>query len=123
VTVGGGGGGTTTPPPSQSQSDTVTVYGLVYDSNTNNPISGVSVFILTAGTTYDQWAGNNYSDKYIVASLKTAGNGKYKITGIPRNTQFTIVFSVQGYFDKYGDNLTVSSSDPAEFEMNVGMNK
>lgn len=122
VTVGGGGG-TTTPPSSQSQSDTVTVYGLVYDSNTNNPISGVSVFILTPGTTYDQWAGNNYSDKYIVASLKTAGNGKYKITGIPRNTQFTIVFSVQGYFDKYGDNLTVSSSDPAEFEMNVGMNK
>jgi len=121
VQVGSGGGGTTTPP--SSQGDTITVYGRVYDANTNNPISGVSVFILTAGTTYDQWQNKNYSDKYIAASLKTEGNGLYKITGIPRNTQFTIVFSVEGYYDQYGDNLTASSSDPSEFEMNVGMNK
>ena len=121
VQVGSGGGGTNTPP--SSQGDTITVYGRVYDANTNNPISGVSVFILTAGTTYDQWQNKNYSDKYIAASLKTEGNGLYKITGIPRNTQFTIVFSVEGYYDQYGDNLTASSSDPSEFEMNVGMNK
>ena len=121
VQVGSGGGGTTTPP--SSQGDTITVYGRVYDANTNNPISGVSVFILTAGTTYDQWQNKNYSDKYIAASLKTEDNGLYKITGIPRNTQFTIVFSVEGYYDQYGDNLTASSSDPSEFEMNVGMNK
>jgi S1-C subfamily serine protease len=121
VQVGSGGGGTTTPPPSQG--DTVTVYGLVYDANTNNPISGVSVFILTPGTTYDKWQKDNYSDKYIVASLKTEGSGQYKITGIPRNTQFTIVFSVEGYYDQYGDNLSAASSDPAELEMNVGMNK
>ncbi len=121
VLVGSGGGGTT-PPPAQG-GDTITVFGQVYDANTNNPISGAAVFILTPGTTYDQWAGDNYSDKYIIASLKTEGSGKYKITGVPRNTQFTIVFSAQGYYDMYGDNLTVSSSDPAEFEMNVGMNK
>ena len=120
VLVGSGGGGTTPPP---AQGDTITVFGLVYDATTNNPISGAAVFILTPGTTYDQWARDNYSDKYIIASLKTEGSGKYKITGVPRNTQFTLVFSAQGYYDMYGDNLTASSSDPAEFEMNVGMNK
>jgi hypothetical protein len=122
VTVGSGSGGTTTPPASQ-QGNTVTVYGMVYDSSTNNPISGVSVFILKSGTTYDQWQKDNYSDKYIAASLKTDGSGKYSITDIPRNTQFTIVFSAKDYYDKYGDNLTVSSTDPAQLEMNVGMNK
>jgi hypothetical protein len=120
VLVGSGGGGTTPPP---AQGDTITVYGLVYDANTNNPISGAQVVILTPGTTYDQWQKDNYSDKYVIASLKTESSGKYKITGVPRNTQFTIAFSAQGYYDMYGDNLIASSSDPAELEMNVGMNK
>ena len=120
VNVGSGGGGTTPPP---SKGDTVTVYGLVYDSNTNNPIPGAAVFVLSPGVTYDQWQSENYSDKYIVASLKTDGSGKYAVTDIPRNTQFTIVFSAQGYYDMYGDNLQATSSDPSQLEMNVGMNK
>lgn len=103
--------------------DTATLYGVVFDSATNNPINNVSVFVLSPGVTYDQWAAANYSDEYIVASLQTGDDGAYRITDIPRNTEFTIVFSVEGYYDKYGDNMTISDSEPAEVEMNVGMNQ
>jgi len=121
VTVGSGGGGVT-PPPS-SQGDTVTVYGVITDADTGRPISGAYVFVLSPGITYDQWGRENYTDKYIEASLKTDSNGGYSITGIPRNTQFTIVFAADGYNDKFGDNLEASSSDPDRLELNVAMNK
>jgi hypothetical protein len=58
-----------------------------------------------------------------MGSIKTDGNGAYAISGIPRNTQFSIVFAADGYRDKFGDNLQVSSSDPDKFELNVEMNK
>ena len=118
VMVGSGGG--TTPPPS---SDTVTVYGVITDADTGKPISGAYVFILSPGITYDQWGRENYADKYVEASLKTNNSGGYSISGIPRNTQFTIVFAANGYLDKFGDNLEVSPSDPSELELNVAMNK
>ncbi len=116
----GGGGGTVAP---KSNNDTVRVYGVVTDAETGNPINETYVFILSPGVTYDQWANENYADKYIVASLKTDGSGSYSITDIPRETQFTIVFSASGYIDKYGDNLVISSGDPSEFELNVALNK
>ena len=122
VIVGSGGGGGTIPPPAP-QGDTITVYGVVTDADTGNPISGAYVFILSPGITYDQWGSEKYADKYIVASLKTEASGGYSITDIPRNTQFTIVFSADGYNDKFGDNLQASSSDPDQFELNVSMNK
>lgn len=126
VTVGGGGGSQPQQPqqPQQpSSGDTITVYGVVYDAATNNPISGAYVFVLTPGTTYDQWAATNYSDKYIVTYLQTTENGNYKITGIPRNTQFTLVFSAQGYYDSYADNLIAGANDPESNELNVGLGK
>ncbi|MBI5964457.1 MAG: trypsin-like peptidase domain-containing protein [Chloroflexi bacterium] len=121
VSVGSGGGGTT--PPPVSSGDTITVYGVVTDADTGNPISGAYVFILSPGITYEQWGKENYADKYIVASLKTTGSGGYSITEIPRNTLFTIVFAADGYLDKFGDNLQASSSDPEQFELNVALNK
>ena len=122
VTVGSGGGGGTTQPPS-SKGDTVTIYGIITDADTGNPISGAYVFVLSSGMTYDKWQSENFADKYIVAQLKTDGSGSYAITDIPRNTQFTIVFAAEKYNDKFGDNLEVSSSDPDKFELNVAMNK
>jgi serine protease Do len=121
VTVAGGGN-QSQPQPS-SNTDTVSVYGLVYDSATNNPISGAYVFLLTSGTTYDEWADSNYNDNYIVAYLETGANGRYEITGIPRNTDFTLVYAAQGYYDAYADDLIATSSDPDSFELNVGLTK
>ncbi len=119
VTVGDGG---TTPPP-VSSGDTVTVYGVITDADTGNPISGAYVFVLSPGMTYDQWEKENYTDKYILASLKTDGSGSYSVSDIPRSTQITIVFAADGYRDKFGDNLVIASSDPDRLELNVAMNK
>lgn len=118
--VVGEGSGSETPQPSQE--DTPTLYGVITDADTGKPISGVHVFILD-GITYEKWQSENWADKYVVAYLQTEADGKYTITGIPRNTPFTIVFSVEGYYDVSGDNLEFAADDPNEVEMNVEMTK
>lgn len=120
VTVAGGG--TSQPSQPQSSEDTITIYGVVYDDATGNPIKDAYVFVLTPGVTYDEWANENYADKYLSSYLKTGNNGAYKIT-IPRNTEFTIVFSAQGYYDAFLDNAIATDSDPDEIELNVGLTK
>ncbi|GAB4500414.1 MAG: hypothetical protein OHK003_20650 [Anaerolineales bacterium] len=121
VTVAGGSGNQ--PQQPSSNAETITVYGLVYDATTNRAIPNAYVFVLTPGTTYDQWAASNYADKYINTYLQTDASGKYKITGIPRNTEFTLVFAAQGYYDASADNLIAGANDPDSFELNVGLNK
>lgn len=122
VEVSGSTGGTTQP-QNQPSGDTITVYGQVYDSATNKPINGAYVFVLNPGVTYDEWAADNYPDKDISTYLQTGSDGKYKITGIPRNTEFTLVFSAQGYYDSYADNLSAGDNEPAENEINVGLSQ
>ncbi|NWF63176.1 MAG: trypsin-like peptidase domain-containing protein [Chloroflexi bacterium] len=123
VTVSGSGGQASQPSQPSSNADTISVYGQVYDASTNNPIADAYVFVLTSGTTYEDWAAADYSDEYIVTFLQTGSNGKYEITGIPREVEFTLVFAAQGYYDAYADDLVASSSDPDSFELNVGLNK
>jgi S1-C subfamily serine protease len=124
VTVSGSGGGSGGGQPQQPTSgDTITVYGLIYDAATNNPISGAYVFVLSPGTTYDEWAATNYNESYVEAFLETGANGQYKITGIPRGVEFTLVFAAQGYYDSYADNLIAGPNDPDLNEINVGLSK
>lgn len=118
-----GEGGTSQPSQPSSSDDTVSVYGIVYDEATGKPINGAFVFVLTPGVTYEQWSNENYADQYISAYLQTGSNGGYQITGIPRNTEFTLVFTAQGYYDAYLDNAIATDNDPAEFELNVGLTK
>lgn len=122
VEVSGSSGGTAQP-QNQSSGNTITVYGQVYDSATNKPINDAYVFVLNPGITYDEWANANYPDKDISTYLQTGSDGRYKITDIPRNTEFTLVFSAQGYYDSYADNLSAGDSDPAENEINVGLSQ
>ena len=123
VIVGNGGSGTTPAPAPSPQGNTITVFGVLTDADTKNPISGAYVIILSPGMTYDQWGSKNYETKYVEGSIKTDGSGTYATTDIPRNTQFTIVFAADGYRDKFGDNLEISSTDPDRLELNVEMNK
>ena len=125
VTVAGGGGnqGQQQQPSNNGTEDTITVYGWVFDDATNNPISGAYVFILTPGTTYDEWAATNFSQDKIVTYLETDSTGAYTITGIPRNTEFTMVFSAQGYYDSYADNMVAGPDDPEQNEISVGLTK
>lgn len=122
VEVSGSTGGSTQP-QNESSGNTITVYGQVYDSASNKPINGAYVFVLNPGITYDEWANANYPDKDISTYLQTGSDGRYKITDIPRNTEFTLVFSAQGYYDSYADNLSAGDNDPAENEINVGLSQ
>ena len=117
---GGGGGGQSQQP---SSGDTITVYGLIYDAATNNPISGAYVFVLSPGVTYEEWQAGNFSEDVVEAYLETGANGQYEITGIPRETEFTLVFAAQGYYDSYADNLVAGPNDPDLNEINVGLSK
>lgn len=123
VTVSGSGGQSSQPSQPSSSEDTISVYGQVYDASTNKPIPDAYVFVLKAGTTYDDWANANYSDEYILNFLQTGNNGKYEVTGIPRGVEFTLVFAAEGYYDASADNLVANDSDPESFELNVGLNK
>lgn len=124
IAVASGSGNSNQQPQQPStNADTITVYGLIFDAATNSPIAGAYVFVLTPGTTYDQWAAANYADSYINTYLETDASGKYEISGIPRNTQFTLVYSAQGYYDSYADNQIAATGDPAEYEINVGLSK
>ncbi len=116
----GGSGGAQTP---SSNADTITIYGIVYDNATNKPIPNAYVFMLTSGTTYDDWANADYADKYIVVALQTDANGKYKITDIPYNVQFTLVYAAKGYYDASADNLIANTGEPNSYEINAGLSK
>jgi hypothetical protein len=120
ITMGGGSGGTV-PPPSSSG---VTLFGTITDADTGYGISGVYVFILNSGITYDDWAGRNYTENDIFTWTKTDANGNYRMAvAINRNTPYTFVASIQGYYDQAGDNLVWSDTDPGEYEFNVSMSK
>ncbi|HNK63945.1 MAG TPA: trypsin-like peptidase domain-containing protein [Anaerolineales bacterium] len=121
IQVGSGGGGNFNTP--QQSGDTITVSGIVYDASTDKPIRDAYVFVLTPGTTYDEWQNADFADKYVITYLQTGSDGSYRITDIPRNTEFTMVFSAEGYYDASADNMVVGDNDPATYEMNVGLNK
>lgn len=123
VTVSGSGGGSGGQSQQPSSGDTITVYGLIYDAATNNPISGAYVFVLTPGTTYAQWQNSNFNESYVNTFIEVGASGEYKITGIPRGTEFTLVFAAQGYYDSYADNLVAGPNDPDLNEINVGLSK
>jgi serine protease Do len=119
-----GEGGTAQPQPqAPSSGNSVTVYGQIYDEATGKPIKDAYVFVLTSGTTYDEWASENYADQYIVTYLQTGADGNYTITDIPRNVEFTLVFAAEGYYDVSLDNAIADDSEPAETELNIGLNK
>lgn len=117
------GDGSTAQPQTPASGDTVTVYGMVYDESTGKPINDAYVFVLTPGTTYDEWAAENYADKYIVSYVQTGADGQYKITDIPRGVEFTLVFSAQGYYDVSLDNAKASDTEPEMNELNIGLTK
>jgi serine protease Do len=118
VVVGSG-----TSAPTKPSSGTVTLFGTIFDKDTNKPISGAYVVVLTPGMTYSKWQGLSFAKKYIAASQKTGIDGTFEITGVPRNTQFTIVFAAQGYRDAFGDNLQAGATDPDRIDFSYGMSK
>ena len=119
--VVGTGTSVPTPPPSASG---ITLIGTVTDSSTGNPIANAYVFVLVSGVNYDSWAAANYPDAQILMATKTDANGNYRMpSSLPRNAPYTIVISVKGYYDKYGDNLVWTDTDASEYRLDAQMNK
>jgi serine protease Do len=121
IVVGDAGGGNLTPPIQPSQ-DTVSLYGVISDADTNKPLSDAYVFVLS-GVTYEEWQNANYAEKYITTSAKTDNAGKYKIPDIPRGKPFTFVFSAKGHYDAFVNNVAASPNDPDLIEVNIGLTK
>lgn len=118
VSVGGGGGQTN---PGSGQG-VVTLYGLVYDSNSNNPLSGAEVYVLRPGVTFDQWKANNFPDSDIFSFAKSDNRGNYTIPDkLALNVGYSIVAYMDGYKIQFGDNLVWTSSDPVNYQMDIGM--
>jgi len=122
ITVGSAGDGGASPQPSSQ--DTVTLYGVIYDTDTNKPIPGAYAVVLKPGTTFDQWKSENFADKYVAASLQTDDTGKYKFTDIPRGVPLTYIFSANGYRGSFEDNVEVKTTDTRDsIEVNIGLSK
>jgi len=119
VVVGEGGA----TPPQPAQEDTVAVYGVITDADTNKPINGALVCIVE-GVTYEEWASEDFAEKYVVLCLQLDKTGEYEFTGVPRGLPFTYVFAAEGYIPAAGDDIVVPVDDPAtRFEMNIALTK
>jgi serine protease Do len=121
VAVGNGDGGPT--PPQPSQKDTVAVYGVITDADTNKPIPGALACVVQ-GVTYEEWASKDFADKYVVLCLQVESKGQFEFTGVPRGVPFTYGFAAEGYINAAGDDIAVPVDDPAtRFEMNIALTK
>jgi serine protease Do len=122
VVVGSGGG--TGAPSQPNKANGVTLYGNVYDADSNNGISNVDVVVLKPGITYDMWSNNNYAKSDTFTYTQTDANGNYRMPNpLQRNTKYTVVALAKGYYDQYGDDLVWTDQDPAEYELNIGLSK
>ncbi len=116
-----GSGRSTSEPP---VTDGITLIGTVTDSATGKPLANAYVFILVSGVTYDKWAAQDYPESQILMYTTTDANGNYQMPSqLPRDTPFTVVISIQGYYDKYGDNLVWYDTDPSPYRIDAEMNR
>jgi len=117
VVVGGSAG--PNPNPNNSQG-VITVYGHVYDANSNNPLPGAMIYVLVPGMTYDQWKASNFAEKYVLTSATSDNQGNYSIpVKLAVNVGYTILAYLDGYTINYGDNLTFTSQDPVNYQLDV----
>jgi hypothetical protein len=119
IIVGGAGGNNTDPNVSQG---VVTVFGQIYDANSNNPLPNAEVYVLYPGTTYAQWKANNFADGDIFSFAESDNQGYYTLPDkLVLNVGYTFVVYVDGYSITYGDNLVWNDQDPLNYQMDISM--
>jgi hypothetical protein len=118
VTVGGGGSN-----PSQNVArGVVTVYGQVYDANSNIVLPNAEVYVLNPGTSYANWKSNNYADADIYSFAKSDNQGNYTIPDkLALNVGYTIVAYLDGYTITFGDDLVWTEQDPVNYQMDISL--
>lgn len=118
VSVGGGG---SNPNPNVARG-VVTVFGQVYDVNSNNPLPNAEVYVLNPGITYADWKANNYADADIFSFAKSDNQGYYSLPDkLALNIGYTFVVYVEGYTITFGDDLVWTDQDPVNYQMDVSM--
>jgi hypothetical protein len=119
VVVGGTGG--SNPNPNVSQG-VVTLYGQVYDANSNNPLPNAEVYVLIPGTTFADWKANNFADGDIFSFTTSDNQGNFTLPDkLVLNVGYSIAVYVNGYPITFGDDLIWTDQDPLEFQMNISM--
>jgi len=118
VTVGGGGSN-----PNQNVArGVVTVYGQVYDANSNNVLPNAEIYVLYPGTSYADWKANNFADADIYSFANSDNNGNYTLPDkLALNVGYTFVVYVEGYKITFGDDLVWTDQDPVNYQMDVSM--
>jgi S1-C subfamily serine protease len=120
VAVGGG----TTGPGQPTNEGVVTVFGQVTDADSGNPLPGAQIFVLNPGTTFAQWKTNNFADADIFSYAKADDQGNYVLPDkLALNVGYTFAVYVEGYSITGGDNLTWTSQDPVNYQMDIPMSK
>jgi serine protease Do len=119
MTIGGGGGST----PNQNVArGVVTVFGQVYDANSNNALPNAEVYVLNPGTTYANWKSNNYADADIFSFTNSDNQGNYSLPDkLALNIGYTFVVYVDGYTITFGDDLVWTDQDPLNYQMDISM--
>jgi len=121
VAVGSGGANV---PSKPNKANGVTLFGNVYDADSNNGLADAYIFVLNSGVTYDKWSNNKYPKSDIYSFTQSDSNGNYRVPDmIQRNVKYTVITSLKGYYDQYGDDLVWTDQDPAEYELNIGLSK
>lgn len=119
VTVGGGGGGNPNPNVDQG---VVTVFGQVYDVNSNNPLPDAEIYVLNPGTTYANWKANNYADADIYSFTTSDYQGNYTLPDkLALNIGYTFVVYKDGYSITFGDDLVWTVQDPLDYQMDISL--
>lgn len=122
VNVGNGGGNTGT--PSKPAANGVTLFGNIYDADTNKPLDGAYVFVLNPGVTYEQWADKNFPQEDIYSYTQSDSNGDYRIPDkVERGAIYAVAGSMDGYYDQYNNSMTWTDQDPDEYKLDIGLSK
>ncbi|OGN74572.1 MAG: hypothetical protein A2X25_06740 [Chloroflexi bacterium GWB2_49_20] len=119
VIVGGSGGSNPNP---NVATGVVTLFGQVYDANSNNPLPNAEVYVLQPGTTFDQWKANEFADGDIFTFAKSDNQGNYTLPDkLALNVGYSIVVYVEGYSITFGDDLVWTDQDPVNYQMDISM--
>jgi len=118
------GASTNSGPSQPSNQGVVTVSGQVLDADSQNPLSGAEIYVLKPDFTFSQWKADDYADSDIFTSTKTDNQGYYSLPDkLALNVGYTFIMYVDGYSINYADDLTWSSQDPLDYQLNLTMSK
>jgi hypothetical protein len=120
VVVGGESNGAL-PPTNQG---VVTVSGRVLDADSKNSLPGAEIYVLNPGISFDKWTNDGFANADIFTYAKADNQGNYSLPDkLALNVGYTIVVYAEGYKITYGDDISWTSQDPLNYQMDLKLSK